>query len=276
MTTTLVRRSGLRDWSALALVPRLTAFMVIATAARSQGRLLLGLAVALVVFASDRMARNGWFWIGVGAVVGLWNLSDWATIDNHIVLAGYWYLALGVALLSEDPVRKMSTGARLLVGVVFAVAVIRKAVHPEFVSGDFFVFTLLIDPRFEQAATLVGGVSSTGANRDALALLPDAVVLTSAAGIRPLALALTWGAFVLESAVAAFNLLPARSWRRAGQAALVAFIVVTYLIVPVVAFGAGLIVMGAASAGSDRARRSWAIGFFVLAVWGYAWQGFSL
>ena len=276
MTTLHDRRSSLRDWRPIALIPRLSAFLVIATASLSTGRLLLGLAVALVVFGSDRIARNGWFWIGVGMTAGLWNLYDWATIDNHIVLSGYWYLAMGIALLSDDPERRMAATARLLVGVVFVTAVIRKALNPEFVRGDFFVFTLLVDPRFEQAATIVGGVADTASNRAALGNLPDAIVLTSAAGIRPVALALTWGAFLLESAVGVFNLLPAAISRRVGQIALVAFIVVTYMIVPVVAFGAGLIVMGAASAATDTARRGWALGFFFLAVWGYAWQGFTL
>ena len=276
MTTLHDRRSSLRDWRPIALIPRLSAFLVIATASLSTGRLLLGLAVALVVFGSDRIARNGWFWIGVGMTAGLWNLYDWATIDNHIVLSGYWYLAMGIALLSDDPERRMAATARLLVGVVFVTAVIRKALNPEFVRGDFFVFTLLVDPRFEQAATIVGGVADTASNRAALGNLPDAIVLTSAAGIRPVALALTWGAFLLESAVGVFNLLPAAISRRVGQIALVAFIVVAYMIVPVVAFGAGLIVMGAASAGTDTARRGWALGFFFLAVWGYAWQGFTL
>ena len=276
MTTLHDRRSSLRDWRPIALIPRLSAFLVIATASLSTGRLLLGLAVALVVFGSDRIARNGWFWIGVGMTAGLWNLYDWATIDNHIVLSGYWYLAMGIALLSDDPERRMAATARLLVGMVFVTAVIRKALNPEFVRGDFFVFTLLVDPRFEQAATIVGGVADTASNRAALGNLPDAIVLTSAAGIRPVALALTWGAFLLESAVGVFNLLPAAISRRVGQIALVAFIVVTYMIVPVVAFGAGLIVMGAASAATDTARRGWALGFFFLAVWGYAWQGFTL
>ena len=276
MTTLHDRRSSLRDWRPIALIPRLSAFLVVATASLSTGRLLLGLAVALVVFGSDRNARNGWFWIGVGMTAGLWNLYDWATIDNHIVLSGYWYLAMGIALLSDDPERRMAATARLLVGVVFVTAVIRKALNREFVRGDFFVFTLLVDPRFEQAATIVGGVADTASNRAALGNLPDAIVLTSAAGIRPVALALTWGAFLLESAVGVFNLLPAAISRRVGQIALVAFIVVTYMIVPVVAFGAGLIVMGAASAATDTARRGWALWFFFLAVWGYAWQGFTL
>lgn len=269
-------RSALRDWRPIVLLPRLTAFLVVATAAQSTSRVLVGLVIALVVFGSDRLARNGLFWIGIGVLFALWNLSDWATIDNHIVLAGYWYLALGVSLLSDDPERHMSRQARLLIGLVFSIAVIRKVVNPEFLNGDFFVFTLLVDPRFEPAASLIGGVSDPSLNRASLAALPDAVVLTSASAIRPLAFALTWGALAAESSVALFNLLPAAAWRRTGQIALVVFMVLTYLLVPVVAFGAGLIVMGAASADSDRARLAWSLGFFGLVVWGYIWQGATL
>ena len=85
-----------------------------------------------------------------------------------------------------------------------------------------------------------------------------------------------WPREIIEPAVAAFNLLPAATWRKAGQISLLAFMVVTYLLVPVVAFGAGLIVMGAASAATDRSRARWALGFIVLAVWGYLWQGATL
>jgi hypothetical protein len=260
----------------IVLIPRLTAFLVMVTAARSTGRVLLGLAVALVVFGFDRLARNGWFWLGVGVVICTWNLFDWATIDNHIVLSGYWYLALGASLLSDDPERQMSIQARILIGLVMAAAVVRKVTNPEFINGDFFVFTLLVDPRFEPAASLVGGVAHPSLNRAAMGSLPNSILPTSASGIRPLALALTWGALIIEPAVAAFTLLPAATWRKAGQISLLAFMVVTYLLVPVVAFGAGLIVMGAASAATDRSRARWALGFIVLAVWGYLWQGATL
>ncbi len=276
MTSFMANRSSLRDWRPIPLLPRLTAFLVIATASRSSSRLIFGLVVALIVFGSDRAARNGWFWIGVGVVMSAWNLADWVTVDDHIVLAGYWYLGLGAALLSDHPEKAMAASARLLLGLVFAIAVLRKAANPEFVNGDFFVFTLLVDPRFEGAASAIGGVSDTVANQVAVGQLPNAVVLVGASGIRPLALALTWGAFLVESSVAATHLLPARKWRKAGQVALIAFIVATYLVVPVVGFGAGLIVMGAASATTDAGRRRWAMGFLALAVWGYLWQGYSL
>jgi hypothetical protein len=267
---------SLRDWRPIVLIPRLTAFLAIATSARSTGRLLFGLGVVVVVFGFARAARSGWFWIGVAVVACGWNLLDWATIDNHIVLAGYWYLALGISLLSDDPERQMSIQARVLVGLVFTVAVIRKVVNPEYVNGDFFVFTLLVDPRFEPAASAIGGVADPTVNQIALGSLPNPIVLTTASGIRPLAVALTWGAVIAESIVAVFHLLPAATWRRAGQISLVVFIVVTYLLVPVVAFGAGLIVMGAASAASERARIAWSIGFFALGVWGFIWQGATL
>ena len=234
---------SLRDWRPIVLIPRLTAFLAIATSARSTGRLLFGLGVVVVVFGFARAARSGWFWI---------------------------------SLLSDDPERQMSIQARVLVGLVFTVAVIRKVVNPEYVNGDFFVFTLLVDPRFEPAASAIGGVADPTVNQIALGSLPNPIVLTTASGIRPLAVALTWGAVIAESIVAVFHLLPAATWRRAGQISLVVFIVVTYLLVPVVAFGAGLIVMGAASAASERARIAWSIGFFALGVWGFIWQGATL
>ena len=195
MTTqdSAVARMSLRDWRPVVLIPRLTAFLAITTAARSTNRVLFGVAIAAVVFLAPRVARSGSFWTFVGLVYSTWNLFDWATIDNHIVLAGYWYLALGASLLSDDPERRMSQQARLLVGLVFLVAVIRKVVNPEFVNGDFFTFTLLVDTRFEPVAETLGGVADQTVNRAALAALPSTATLVTGSGIRTLALALTGG-----------------------------------------------------------------------------------
>ena len=269
-------RVPLRDTSPAVVLPRLTVVLVVMTSARSTNRLLFGLGLAVVVFGVDRLGRSGWLWLAVGIVFNAWNLLDWHVIDNHLVLAGYWYLALGAALLADDPAHQLRINARLLIGVAFAIAVTRKLVNPELVSGDFFVFTLLSDPRFEPAATIVGRAPELIANRVALGHLPRPATLVSGGGIRVLAQTLTWSALLVESAVAVFNLLPAAQWRRAGQIALAAFITLTYVIVPVVAFGAVLLVMGAASAASDRSRVAWTIGFFALAAWGYAWQAVVL
>lgn len=269
-------RVDLRDTRAVLLVPRLSILLLIATVAGSSNRVLFGLAVAAVMFGFDRASRNGWAWLTIGVIATAWNLLDWHHIDDHIVLAGYWYLALGAALLANDPERRLEINARLLIGVTFTVAVIRKLVSVEFVSGDFFLFTLLADPRFEPVATMIGGAADTSPNRMVLEQLPTPGVFASGDGVAAVALALTWGAVLVESAVAVFNLLPAARWRRAGQAALGVFVTTTYLIVPVAAFGATLATLGAASVGSAKGRVWWTGAFVVVLLWGQLWKALVL
>jgi hypothetical protein len=198
-----------------------------------------------------------------------WNWAQWYAVDNHIFLVNYWYLALGLSLLASDTARTLATNAALLIGIAFLFAVTWKLISPDFLSGDFFEFTLLTDERFETVARLGGvGAAELAANRN---LLGAGTVgsLTTGDGIRAMSAALTWAALVVESMVALTFLVPA--WRRARHVALVAFAVPTYLIVPVAGFGATLFVMASATATSDAVRRRWAAAFFVMVVWSAAW-----
>jgi hypothetical protein len=165
-------------------------------------------------------------------------------------------------------------------GLAFAFAVIWKVLlSPDFVDGRFFRVTLLTDPRFGDAARLIGGLSAEqlAANREALQLLPDGAELLDSPTIvepprlRALATASTWGIVLLESAVAALMLLPLASTAAPlRHASLLLFCGVTYLFAPVAGFGWLLLAMGVAQLPPSEVgwRRAYQAAFVVVIFYG--------
>jgi hypothetical protein len=195
---------------------------------------------------------SGRFWLALAAVLGAAAWSDRWRVDNHQFLIAYWCLAVGLAALGPDPVRVRRISARLLVGVVFLLAVTWKLLAPDFVDGSFMRYTLLTDTRFSEVTTLVGGVSSQDltANRDALGLFdrpdasPAAVPLRSTDRLDLVAMALTWWTLAIEGAVALLFLVPWRRLARHRDVALITFVLTTYAVAPVVGFGWILVCLG--------------------------------
>ena len=100
------------------------------------------------------------------SAIGLRIADDWPLADNHIYLLAYWCLAIALALRSLDAVRTLALTSRWLVGLAFVFAVIWKAfLSPDFLDGRFFRVTLLTDPRFGEAAMLIGGLSAAASSR---------------------------------------------------------------------------------------------------------------
>ena len=119
----------------------------------------------------------------------------------------------------EDIPRALATTSRWLLGLAFALAVIWKVLlSPDFIDGRFFRVTLLTDPRFAEAAMLIGGLSGDEleANRRALAPMPEGaalaepLVVMETPRLRLLAMVSTWGIVLLESCVALVMLVPPR------------------------------------------------------------------
>ena len=221
------------------------------------------LVVAGLGLVSPRLLHAPALWLGLTGLVGLRVVLDWPLADNHIYLTAYWCLAVALGLRAPEPGVTMATAGRLLVGLAFAFAVLWKGVlSPDYTDGRFFRVTLLTDPRFEDAALLLGQLTPTElqTNRQALRPLPDAVEpvggpeLTEPRAFAWLAGAATWGMLVLEAVVAATFLAaltaPA-AWVR--HAALLLFAVTAYAFAPVAGFGFVLLAMGLAQCGATQA-----------------------
>ena len=125
---------------------------------------------------SPRALRTPAVWAAVAALVAVRIADDWPLADNHIYLLAYWALAIALALRALDVSATLAaTMSRWLLGLAFAFAVLWKALlSPDFLDGRFFRVTLLTDPRFAEAALLIGGLSEADleANRRALVAAP--------------------------------------------------------------------------------------------------------
>ncbi len=235
------------------------------------------LAIAALVLISPRALRTPALWAIVAAFVAVRIADDWPLADNHIYLIAYWTLAIALSLRALDLQATLATTSRWLLGMAFAFAVLWKAVlSPDFLDGRFFRVTLLTDPRFAEAAMLIGGLTDEElkANREALTALPEGAALaepptvTEPVRLRVLATISTWGIVLLEACVALSMLLPPRrvpAWLRHGL--LIAFCLVTYAFAPVAGFGWLLLVMGVAQTTErDRWWRRAYIGAFLIVL----------
>jgi hypothetical protein len=212
------------------------------------------LAAAALVLVSPRVLHTPAVWLGVALAIALRIADDWPLADNHIYLLAYWTLAIALSLRVRGITGSLATTSRWLVGLAFLFAVVWKAaLSPDFLDGRFFRVTLLTDPRFGEAAMLMGGLSAAEleSNRIALDPLPHgAQLLTPPPVVEPrrlraFASASTWGILCLEAAVALLMLVPAtRIVSRLRHTVLLAFCCVTYAFAPVSGFGWLLLVMG--------------------------------
>jgi hypothetical protein len=226
------------------------------------GVLLLAAAGVLVT----RLATSAWLWLALAALAALRVALDWPLSDNHAYLLVYWALTLGLAFAAGAPedrvaAERLARTARLLVGVVFALATAQKLLAPDYVDGAFFRFALAVDGRFESLGHLLGrGDEQLARTRAYLEAVPWEAPPAGAAfeetpALRAAAGLLTVATLVLEGAVAIAFLLPARRLPAAVRdGVLLAFCAGTYAIAPVAGFGWLLLAMGVAQTDAGRAR----------------------
>ena len=234
---------------------------------------VLAAACLSLVFRAVRRAPITW--VLVAALVAARIVAVWPMSDNHIYLLAYWCLAIGLALSSPSPAAMLSTSGRWLLGAMFAMAVVWKAVlSADYVDGRFFRVALLTDERFANASLVLGGLSpdQMAENRKFLEPLPEGAELLHPPAfvepprLRAFAAVATWGGLVLEALIALTFLVPAEGRIQvARHASLLAFCATTYALAPVAGFGWLLATMGLAQSRPDqRAVRGAYIAVFIL------------
>ena len=115
---------------------------------------VLGLGVAGLLF--PRLMRQPLLWAAIAGLAGLRVLLDWPLADNHAYLLCYWCLAVALSLAAYDTEGCLASNGRVLIGLVFGLAVLWKlGLSSDFVDGSFFQVTMLRDPRFEDWTTLL-------------------------------------------------------------------------------------------------------------------------
>ncbi len=275
-TTDRSPRRDLTTGSAHVLVGRMTLVAALVNARDDRPVMLLFAVATALLWPNPRALGHPAPWLVLAAVLGGAQFRDWWLLDDHVVATTYWLLALGLSRLAHDPDRVRRTAARLLVGAVFLLAFGWKLLSSQYVSGEFFHYTLLRDDRFEPAAVLVGGADADdldGARLEVTGFTstapPDeAIVVGTGPRVGLFADVLTWYGLALEGAIAAAFLLPLRGrWVVARPLTLGLFCFTTYLVVPVVGFALLLTALGAAETTEAR----WRGVYLGLAVFAFVW-----
>jgi hypothetical protein len=247
------------------------------------------LALAVLGLVLPSVARSAWFWLLLTVLTALRLVDSWPLADNHAYLLVYWCLAVAIASRDEDPRRTLAFEGRVLLALVFTLAVLWKAISPDYLDGRFFRVALVTDERLAPYAQIVGGLDDDALleRREELTRHADSPAADDAAPspeparFHVAALAATWGAFAWEVLLALAFLWPAGPGvARFRDPLLIGFCALTFLVAPVSGFGWLLIALGVAQteAGAVRMRAAY-VGVFAL-VYLYrelprAWLAFS-
>jgi hypothetical protein len=220
------------------------------------------LLIAAAGLAIPPLLQRSSLWLALAALTGLRVALDWPLADNHAYLLAYWCLAIGLALGARDAGPELAPSSRVLIGLVFALAVLWKGLlSPDYLDGRFFRLTLILDPRFESFTRLAGGlgVEQLDALRGFLRVHADLDPPALPPPPQPgrfvaVAQAVTLWTLAIEAAIAVAFLWPrAGAVRRARDALLLCFCATTYTIAGIESFGWLLLAMGAAQCERQRA-----------------------
>jgi len=224
-------------------------------------------AVAGLVYRPLQRVSGYWLLLAVGMGTGCVLL--WHDADNHKYLMTYWCLALGLSCAADDTAKALRINARLLVGLCFLFAVVWKLRTPDFLTGEYYQFSMLTDDRLFSVGQLFTGMGPDTyfQNREAIDQLTayssslDQVSFTGAAGLRPLSLLLVFWTLLVESWIIVSFLWPTASkWgARSRYASLLVFIATTYAAAHVGGFAWILTIMGLAQI--RRGHAAWRLAY---------------
>lgn len=278
-------RRALADLAAADRVVLVTAMTLVLLLLYSRGAWYTQVPVAVLGTAGlllPGLRRSSWFWLGMGAFLAAGYFREWYAIDNHKYLYVYWCLALALALRTGEPRASLAVSARWLVAACFLFATLWKVLSPDFLDGTFFHYALLTDLRLQWAGELFGGLSAevSAANRRALEALVgysakvSPVELRSSPAVAAAAGVMAWATLAVEGLVALVFAAPER-WRldRLRAPLLLAFVLSTYALAPVIGFGWILLILGLAQA-PDRGAipTAYAVVFLLLPLYRIPWH----
>lgn len=232
--------------------------------------------IAVAGLLVPKLGRRPGIWLLLAGAVASWVIPAWSFMDNHGYLLVYWCLALFASLAwSNHPAETLATNARIMIGLVFGLAVLWKVVlSPDFMNGDFFRVVFLVDPRFRTFTELAGGMTAKIAQHNAelvQQLRRGQLGLTSVKLAEPhaqvvLAHLTTWWTAIVEATVAVTFLIPRRfRLSKIRDWMLIFFCWFTYPFASVAGFGWLLTVMGVSQVEPERrVTRAFYLGTFAL------------
>lgn len=219
------------------------------------------LALAMLIYTP--LVRDRWAWLAMGVFLVVNNLWHWSTLVNHEYLYTYWVLVCVLAVWSRTPKQVLRWNARWIIGLCFMFATLWKFIGGEYLDGSFLHLTFLLDHRLAMGAFLFGGLDLTtlAENRQIFeALQASGAVLepqqlTTTTRMAVASIVLSYWTILIEGLVAASFLLPIRWLYQKRDWLLFIFVLTTYTVIPVLGFGALLMVMGMIQTKSNSIAR---------------------
>lgn len=222
------------------------------------------------------LARDPRLWLLLTVICAIKVIGDWASVDNHYYLVGYWCLALFCSLQLRESDAALAVNGRLLIGLAFAFALLWKVgLSPDFNNGTCFRDLLLTEHRFHELSA-VGGMSEDAVYENRLLLRQlkrgavDEGTMQMSDGLVGLARIVTlWTAVIEGLIVALFLWPPSHRFSRLRHAALLVFCWTTYPFGTVVGFGWILTILGLAQCEPEmqRTRFAYLLTFFLILVY---------
>ena len=209
--------------------------------------------LALAMLLYSPLVRQRWIWLAMSLCLVFNNLWHWSNLVNHEYLYTYWVLVCTLAIWSSTPKQVLRWNARWLIGLCFLFATLWKFLGGEYLDGSFLHLTFLLDSRLAMGAVLFGGLDLTtlADNRQlfetmqASAAVMDPQQLATTPRMAAVSLVLSYWTILIEGLVAASFLLTVPRWLyQKRDWLLFIFVTTTYAVIPVLGFGALLMVMG--------------------------------
>jgi hypothetical protein len=216
------------------------------------------LAGSMLVFPS--VLRHKVSWLFLSLAVWALILPNWAHVDNHLFLFGYWLSSCALSRWSENPLEFLRSNGRTIVGLCFLFATFWKVASKVWLDGSFFYFFGFFDPRIGKMVHRFVDPESWNfvkGQLQAMTLAPDISLRLELPTIKPLfyvARGVTYFALTLELLIAALFLFYRSAFSRVKDYLLMIFCVLTYAVAPVYGFGLNLSIMGLASCENSRRR----------------------
>ncbi len=231
--------------------------------------------LAATALVRPKLQGSRWLWLGISLSLIVNNLWHWSRLVNHEYLYTYWALACTLAIFSRRSQMILHYHGRCLIGLCFLFATLWKLIGGEYLDGSFLHATFLLDARLAMGAVGMGGLDleTLDQNRQIFSALQSsgptapAALLSSTGRMALVSQILSYWTILIEGSVAASFLLP---WSRLSGIRdwlLLGFIVTTYAVIPVLGFGALLVVMGIAQVKSSRLANIYLGSLVLMPLW---------
>jgi hypothetical protein len=195
--------------------------------------------------------KKKYLWYILAFTFTLKTVSEWWFQDNHLFVNTYWVIAIAFALSFKDFNEVLAKNARMMLGLVFLFAIVWKFISPDFISGAYFHYSFLTDIRFSEEASLLGNISREDISNNISKLHEvgsvsiESTTLTSSDAIKTMTQVITWHTIIIELLLAVLFLLPHTfKLSRYRNYVLIAFVLTTYLAMPIDTFAWLIIAVG--------------------------------